>query len=81
MHSACTSEEMVSGLKPWASIVRAVFQPNDPLPWPMSNSTPRCRAASTSGLIWPSRVTGEFGKGRKQWVSTSPGRSRSTTAS
>ncbi len=50
MHRACTSEEMVSGRKPWSSMARAVFQPKEPMPWPMSNSTPRCARRQHLGL-------------------------------
>ncbi len=59
---------------------RATLKENEPMPWPTSKNTPRWRAASTSGRTWPSLVVGVLGKGRKQCVSTSPLRSRSTTS-
>ena len=81
MQSVCTSEEMVSGRKPLASMARAVLKANEPLPWPMSNLTPRLRASSTSCLTVPWWVAGELGNGRKACVRTSPGRSRPITSS
>ncbi len=69
------------GRKPLASMARAVLKANEPLPWPMSKITPRSRARSTAGFTVPCAVAGELGKGRKQWVSTSPMRRRSTTSS
>jgi hypothetical protein len=47
-------------------MVGEISKENDPMPWPRSNSIPRSRAARTAGITWPSRVTGESGKG---WVS------------
>ncbi len=81
MHRIWTSELITSGLKPSASIARAVWKPNEPLPWPMSKITPRSRAALTSArMSWP-WVTGALGKGRKQWVRISPLRSLGITSS
>jgi hypothetical protein len=76
----CTSEEITSGRKPAASMPRVVPKPNEPPPWPMSKITPRARAARISSRTLPSGRTGALGKGRKQWVRMSPGRSRSTTS-
>src|SRR5262249_20184573 len=76
MQSACTSEEIVSGKKPLASMPRAVLKANEPLPWPMSKSTPRWRASMTARFTVPCAVTGAFGKGRNACVRTSPGRRR-----
>ena len=81
MQSVCTSDEIVSGKKPLASMARAVLNANEPLPWPMSKRTPRFRASSTSCFTVPWCVAGELGKGRKAWVRTSPGRSRPSTSS
>jgi len=81
MHSAWTSDEIVSGMKPLASMARAVLKANDPLPWPISKITPRLRAASTAGLTLPWALAGVLGNGRNAWVSTSPGRSRLITSS
>ena len=81
MQSAWTSDEIVSGGKPLASIARAVLKAKEPMPWPMSNSTPRLRAASTAAFTVPCAVAGELGKGRKAWVSTSPGRNMAITSS
>jgi hypothetical protein len=64
-----------------ASIARAVLKANEPLPWPMSNSTPRSRASSTTFFTVPCAVAGVFGNGRNAWVSTSPGRNRASTSS
>ena len=81
MHRACTSEEIVSGRKPLASMARAVLKANDPRPWPISNLTPRARASSTSRLTAPCGPTGALGKGRKAWVRMSPGLRRWITSS
>ena len=81
MQSACTSLDMQSGAKPLASIVRAVLNANDPMPWPMSKMTPRLRASITAGRTPPSGVVGLLGNGRKQWVRMSPGLKRSSTSS
>jgi hypothetical protein len=62
-------------------MARAVLKANEPLPWPMSNSTPRLRASVTAGLIVPCAVHGVFGNGRKAWVRMSPGLSMASTSS
>ena len=77
MHSACTSDEIVSGRKPLASMARAVLKANEPLPWPMSNlhaALARLEHLLLHGALraWPA----SWGTGRNAWVSTSPGRSR-----
>ena len=71
MQSVCTSDEMVSGWKPLASMARAVLNANEPLPWPMSNFTPRFRASSTSVLhraLLGGRRVGERPEGVGQHV-------------
>src|ERR1051326_4934286 len=72
---------MTSGRNPAASMARAVPKPKDPWPCPISKITPRSRAATISSRTPPSGAAGELGNGRKQWVSTSPLRSRDKTSS
>ena len=80
MQSECTSLEIQSGMKPLASIVFAVANEKEPMPWPMSKITPRLRASVTQEWIPPVGVAGLLGKGRKQCVRMSPERMRVKTS-
>src|SRR5439155_1360126 len=66
--------ENVSGRKPALSTRSAMSHRKWPLrPFPTSNHMPRCRAASTSGRMWPASSIMLFGGGANMWVTMSPG--------
>ena len=72
---------MLSGRKPASIMARAEGNAKDPMPCPVSKMTPRSRAFRTHSSTLPSARAGELGNGRRQWVSTSPGRSSASTSS
>ena len=62
MHKACTSELIDVGREAPASMASATSNANEPMPWPMSNMTPRSRAWWQASRTRPSAVTGAFGR-------------------
>jgi hypothetical protein len=67
------SVEKLSGQKPVFIIFSTVSQRICPvMPLPTSNHTPRRRAASTSGTMWPESSMMLFGGGANMCVTMSP---------
>ena len=80
MQSTCTSELMMSGGKPPASIASAT--PEVERPGAVADVEQHAALARRpAGLLDPAvGAAGALGNGLKQWVSVSPGRSTSSTS-